>query len=192
LPNGVISTVASVGSGGVAVDSAGNLYISWSGQHVIHMVRPNGTDSIIAGTGMPGYSGDGGQATAAQLFSPAGLRVDPVGNLYVADSGNNRVRKITPQGVISTVAGNGQPGFSGDGAAAAGARMCIPTEVALGVSGVLYIADSQNFRIRAVSANGMISTFAGGVSGGVRGASLLDGPERRRCRISDVGFRVTP
>jgi uncharacterized protein (TIGR03437 family) len=174
--DGTITTSAIVGASGVAVDTAGNLYISQSTMNVIHLVRPNGTDSIIAGNGKPGFSGDNGPATAAQLFTPLGLKVDAMGNVFVADSGNNRIRKITPQGIITTVAGSAQGGFAGDNLSATTARIFAPTDVGIDSKGNFYITDSNNSRIRVVSPTGIISTFAGGVSAGATGTSLNDGP----------------
>ena len=168
-PNGGISTVAlePYGVSWVAVDRAGDLYIS--GGHFIFRVDPSGVSTTIAGTGTPGFSGDGGPATAAMLFAPRGLRVDSAGNVYVADSTNNRIRKITPQGIISTVAGSANGGFSGDGGLAVGADLLLPADVSLDAHGNLYISDSGTGRLRVVNAAGVISTVAGG------GASLEDG-----------------
>jgi trimeric autotransporter adhesin len=176
-PDGTITTLAASGGAGVAVDAAGNVYISQSGFHVIHLVRPDGTNTIIAGaSGKSGSSGDGGKATSALLFTPLGLALDGAGNLYVADSGNYEIRKITPQGNITTVAGSGKIGFAGDNLPATAALMSAPAAVAIDPKGNLYISDSGNFRVRVVSPAGVISTFAGGVSAGPSGTSLNDGP----------------
>jgi len=114
-PGGAISTVSPqpYGVSWVAVDGAGNVYIS--GGHYVFRVNASDVSTTIAGTGSPGYSGDGGPATSAMLFGPQGLRVDSTGNVYIADSTNNRIRKITPRGIISTVAGSATGGFAGDG-----------------------------------------------------------------------------
>ena len=117
--------------------------------------------STYAGNGSIGFSGDGGPATSAKLFLPTGVAEDLVGNVYIGDSANNRVRKITTAGIISTVAGNGDPGFSGDGGLAKNAKIFGPTGVAIDASGNLYIADTLNNRIRKVNAGGIISTIAG-------------------------------
>jgi uncharacterized protein (TIGR03437 family) len=115
----------------------------------------------VAGTGFPGYDGDNKAATTAQLKAPSGLAFDSAGNLYIADQGNHRVRKITPDGIIHTVAGNGTAGFSGDGASATAASVNRPMSVAADSKGNLYIGDTLNNRIRKVDAAGIITTFAG-------------------------------
>jgi len=143
---------------GVAVDSAGNLYIADWGNARIRKVS-NGAITTVAGNGTQGFSGDNGPATSAQLNYPQGVAVDSAGNLYVADIGNARVRKVS-NGVITTVAGNGTSGFSGDNGPATSAEFFNTTSVAVDSAGSLYIADSLNSRIRKVS-NGVITTVAG-------------------------------
>ncbi len=169
-PSGVITTVATEGDGvsWVTVDATGNLYIS--GGNFVFRVDTSGNITTIAGTGNPGYSGDGGPATAAMLYGPQGLRVDATGNVYVADQLNDRIRKITPQGIISTVAGSVMGGFTGDGGQATAAELYLPDDIAFDAKGNLYISDSLNGRIRVVNVMGVISTVAGG------GASLQNGP----------------
>jgi sugar lactone lactonase YvrE len=161
-PAGVASTAASFGGAiNVAADSAGNLYVT-DGRGALVRISADGTRTNLVGNGAPGdYWGDGGQATDAGLNAPFGLVLDSSGNLYIADSGNNRVRKVTPNGVISTVAGNGTFGFSGDGGPATAAELAAPTGLALDSNGALYIADKLNNRIRNVSGDGTISTVAG-------------------------------
>jgi sugar lactone lactonase YvrE len=177
-PTGIISTVAgngTMGYGGdggsatsamlslprdVAVDSAGNLFIADTGRSRIRKVTPDGIISTVAGSGNAGYSGDGGPATSAQIKNPDGVAVDSEGNLFIADSGNYRIRKVTPDGIIRTVAGNGNQGFSGDGGSAATAGFD-PIGVALDSEGNLFIADSNNGRVRKVTLDGIISTVAG-------------------------------
>ena len=189
-PGGTISTYAGTGTegfsgdggpataahldrpDGVALDSAGNLYIADLGNSRIRKVTPGGTISTYAGNGGYGFWGDGGPATAAQL-RPRGMALDPAGNLYIADFGNSRVRKVTPGGTISTYAGTGTPGFAGDGGPATAAQLSFPQGVALDSAGNLYIADSNNNRIRKVTPGGTISTYAGT---GLQGFSGDGGP----------------
>jgi DNA-binding beta-propeller fold protein YncE len=177
--NGIISTVAGNGvkgySGddgpatsaqlfepiGVTLDAAGNLYIADDINNRIRKLGTNGIITTVAGNGTPSYSGDGGPATNAALYSPAGLAFDAVGNLYIADSGNNAIRKLATNGVISTVAGNGTTSYSGDGGSATNATLNGPTGVASDAAGNLYIADRLNNVIRRVQTNGIISTVAG-------------------------------
>jgi len=150
------------GPDGVALDNAGNVYISDFANNRVRVVAPNGTISTYAGNGNPGFAGDGGAATSAQLNQPAGLAVDAAGNLYIADSNNSVVRKVTPSGTISTVAGTGGKfGFSGDGGAATSAKMMAPFGVALDSSGNLYIADYFGWIRKVTASTGNISTIAG-------------------------------
>src|SRR5207249_958082 len=146
---------------GVALDPAGNLYIADRVNHRIRKVTAAGTIPTSAGTGTVGFAGDGGPATAAQLNEPVGVALDPAGNLYIAERENHRIRKVTPGGVISTYAGTGTQGFSGDGGPATGAQLLGPGGVALDPAGNFYIADRNNDRIRRVSTDGPISTYAG-------------------------------
>ncbi|MBI3694863.1 MAG: hypothetical protein HY238_08495, partial [Acidobacteria bacterium] len=211
---------------GLAFDSQGNLYIADTGNYMVLRVGRNGIITVVAGNGIPGYSGDDGPATSASMrptrvavdaqdnvyvadptagrirkvspdgiirrfagrpggssgegqpaleagLNPAGLAVDAAGLVFVVDLVNNRVRKIDTRGIVTTVAGNGMRGFSGDGGPALAASLASPYAVAVGPDGSLYIADSGNNRIRRVSADGLISTFAGN---GEQGLSGLGGP----------------
>jgi hypothetical protein len=150
---------------GVAVDASGNLYIADTGNNVIREIMPfTAATSTVAGiSGTSGYSGNNVLATTATLNSPAGVAIDSAGNIYIADTGNNVIRKITVStGIITTVAGNGTAGSTGDGAAATSAELNKPTRVAVDAAGDLFIADYGNNKIRFVSAaSGFIFTVAG-------------------------------
>ena len=143
--------------GGVAVDAQGTLYISDTRNQRIREVK-DGTISTIAGNGKAGFNGDDIAATSAEFIGPLGLAVDADDNLYVADTGNNRVRKITG-GTITTVAGDGIDAFGGDGGPATSAQLGGPYDVAVDAEGNLYIADEHDGRIRKVS-GGVITTVA--------------------------------
>jgi sugar lactone lactonase YvrE len=143
----------------VAFDAAGNLYIADTDDNMVLQVTPVGVLSTVAGTGEQGYSGDNGSAKSAVLDSPAGVAVDAAGNIYIADTHNNRIRKVT-SGTITTIAGTGVAGFSGDGGAAASAILNLPTALAVDAAGNLYIADTNNHRIRKISGT-TITTVAG-------------------------------
>jgi hypothetical protein len=157
----------------VAVDMNGNIYVADNLDHRVRKISPDGTIRTVAGTGAPGYSGDGGPAVAAKLQSPVRVALDSAGNLFIADSGNARVRKVSAAGVITTVAGNGKEGFSGDNGPAASASIGQVSGLAVDRSGNIYIADSGNARIRKVAANGILSTIAGN---GTEASSGDDGP----------------
>lgn len=143
---------------GLAADGAGQLFIADSQNHRVWRVGVDGSLSTMAGTGFAGYSGDGGPAPAAQLNGPWGLAVDPGGNLSIADAANHRVRQVTPEGIISTTAGTGTPGFSGDGSPAPLARLDRPLHLAVDRQGSLFIVDSLNGRVRRVDRQGVITT----------------------------------
>lgn len=146
---------------GVAADAAGNLYIADPGDNRIRKISANGTITTVAGDGIAGFSGDGGPAIAASLAAPHGVAVDAAGNLYIADSNNNRIRKVDASGVITTVAGNGIAGFSGDGGSATGTSLFGPYGVVVDAARNLYIADIFNIRVRKVTTAGIITTVAG-------------------------------
>ncbi|WP_181902195.1 Ig-like domain-containing protein [Thalassotalea euphylliae] len=167
----------------IALDSRGNLYIADTGDHRIRRVNSAGTITTVAGegksgpkgfAGVAGFSGDGGQGTAANLSSPKGVAVDSAGNIYIADSDNHRIRKVDTLGIITTVAGTGVAGFSGDNGLATQAALNAPRSVAIGSDGDLYIASENSNRIRKVSlSTGIITTAAGNGSGGFRGDNGL-------------------
>src|SRR5271170_3584114 len=139
---------------GVTVDSAGNIYVADTVNNVVRRVDA-GTNFIttVAGTGVAGYSGDGGAATSAQLFGPSGIAFDQAGNLFIADSSNNVVRRVDAEsGIVTTFAGNNVAGYSGDGGSALAAQLDYPSSVALDSSGNLYIADYSNNVVRRVNA----------------------------------------
>jgi sugar lactone lactonase YvrE len=146
---------------GFAVDSNGNIFIADTANNRIRQVDPSGTITTVAGTGAKGFAGDGLPATRASLSAPQGVAVDIAGNLYVADTGNNRIRKVSTGGVITTFAGSGSGGFSGDGSIATRARINQPSGLSLDANNNLYIADTANNRIRVVNAASVISTVAG-------------------------------
>ena len=152
--------------GGVAVDSAGNLYIADVLHARVRKVDTAGIITTVAGSGALGFSGDGGPATSAAFNAPAAVAVDGAGNLYIADQTAQRVRKVNTAGIITTVAGNGVPGFSGDGGPATSAQFLGVMGIAADSAGNVYIVDSNNNRIRKVDASGVVTTVAGrGVSG---------------------------
>ena len=156
IPQGVQAPFASLGSvEGVVTDAAGDVYIALkSYSAVVRMDAATHVLTLVAGTGTPGYSGDNGLATSAQLNKPSGMAVDSAGNLYIADSGNNRIRKVS-NGVITTVSGGG-----------VGAQLSNPTGVAVDSSGNLYIADSGNNVVRKVSGGVTVTVAGTGTAGG--------------------------
>ena len=157
---------------GIALDAAGDVYIADCGSEVIRRVDAStGTITTVAGNGSGGYTGDGGPATSAALNSPHGLVVDGAGNLYIADTLNSVIRRVAAStGVISTVAGNGTAGFSGNGTRAIKAELNEPEGVAVDAAGDIYIADTQNNVVRlATASNGIIAAFAGNKFAGYKG-----------------------
>lgn len=178
VPQGIITTVAG-GTGlsfrgsepaleaefgdasGIVVDRLGNIFVSLPNDHLVLRVDADGEAMVLAGNGFAGFSGDGGLATRASLRSPKGLALGHDGSLFIADSLNDRVRRLDPEGIISTVAGNGSRGYLGDGAPAIAAMLSSPEDVAVGPAGRLYVADRLNHRIRRVDLDGTIQTVAG-------------------------------
>jgi sugar lactone lactonase YvrE len=188
-PDGTITTVAGNGQKGfsgdggkatdatfaeaafwnVAVDAQGNLYISDGGNHRVRKVDTAGIITTVAGNGTETFSGDGGKATDAGIPGPDGLFVDAAGNLYIADSTDQRIRKVDPSGVISTIAGTGEAGFSGDGGKATAAQISSPENLSADAAGNVYFADADNNRIRRIAPDGTISTIAGTGDAGFAG-----------------------
>ncbi len=158
---------------GVAFDSEGNLYIADNNSHRIRRVSPSGIINTVVGTGTAGFSGDDGPAISAQLNKPYAIVIDAMNNLYISDSANNRIRKVTPSGIITTVAGSGSPGYGGDDGPATSAMLSGAFGIDVDFEGNLYIADAYNGRIRMVDSEGIIRTVAGN---GIRGFSGDGGP----------------
>ena len=170
--DGGLATGASLNNPlGVAVDSAGNIYVADFSNNRIRMIAAsNGVISTVAGNGTASFGGDGSPATSASLNTPRGVAVDSAGNIYVSDAGNYRIRKFTVGGNITTVAGNGTAGFTGDGAAATSASLNKPYGLAVDGAANIYVADVNNQRIRKITAaNGVISTVAGNGTAGFAG-----------------------
>jgi prepilin-type N-terminal cleavage/methylation domain-containing protein len=191
-PSGVVSTLAGSGTGGfadgtgaaaqfnlpigVVVDTSGTVYVADYGNQRIRKISPTGVVSTLAGSGTDGFAD--GTGAAAQFYGPSSVAVDSSGTVYVADSGNNRIRKITPAGVVSTLAGSGTAGFA-DGTGAA-AQVRAPSGVAVDASGAVYVSDTFNHRIRKISPAGVVSTLAGsgtaGSSDGTGAAAQFNAP----------------
>lgn len=166
---------------GLALDAKGDLFVADSEDNVVREITTDGVIHLIAGDGIEGSRGDDGPATQAELDDPQGVAVNSKGDVFIADTYNNVVREVTPQGSISTYAGNGFPGYRGDNGPATRAQLSSPTGLALDALGNLYIADSGNNVIRRVSTSGVITTVAGNVaadqaSGGLGGFSGDGGP----------------
>jgi sugar lactone lactonase YvrE len=168
-----ITTLSHTSAEGLAVDTSGNIYAADMDDNVIWKITPAGAAGVVAGVlGQYGYNGDGIRATQAWLWAPAGIAVDKAGNLYIADYDNSRIRKVNTSGTISTVAGNGLFGYSGDGGAATAAMLSFPTDVGVDAKSNFYVADSANCRIRVVDSAGTINTIAGTGNAGYNGNGL--------------------
>ncbi|MGI8785709.1 MAG: IPT/TIG domain-containing protein [Acidobacteriota bacterium] len=147
--------------GGLVVDAAGNLYIADTSNHRVRRVDPSGVITTVAGMGLLGFTADNVAAGASSLTFPFSVALDAAGNLLIADTGNNRIRKVDSAGIITTIAGTGQSGFSGDNGPATQATLSSPASVTADTAGNLFIADSNNDRVRKIDAGGVITTLAG-------------------------------
>ena len=182
--NGIISTFAGngelgfSGDGGLATsaefddiagicgDIWGNIYVADEFNNRIRKISAAGIITTVAGSAIRGYSGDGGLAIKAELYYPSGVAVDSAGDVFIADESNNCIRKVNAQGIITTIAGNGTPGFSGDGGLAVLSELSNPAGIGIDNKGNIYITDGFNSRIREINTNGFISTIAGnGIAG---------------------------
>ena len=190
-PQYEVATVAKIAARGVAVDRSGNIYVTDANLHQIVRIDLAGHTAVLAGTGTPGFGGDGGPAGAAQLNSPTGLAVDPQGNLYVSDTGNQRIRMMGPDGIIRTIAGTGAAGFDGDGGAALSAALNSPTGLAVDASGNIWIADTGNNRIRKLVRAAVASPSVAPLAI-VNAASMLAGPVAPGEIVSIFGSGIGP
>ncbi len=170
--NGPATSAGLCNPAGIVVDGAGNLYFADWEFGRIRKVTPDGTITTVAGNGTAGYNGDNIAATSAELNAPQGVAVDGAGNLYIADQDNNRIRKVMPGGIITTVAGNGTAGYNGDSIAATSAQLYKPTDIAVDGTGNLYIAEYWGNRIRMVTPGGTITTVAGNGTAGYNGDNI--------------------
>jgi len=158
---------------GVAIDNAGNVYVADTQNHRIRKITPGGVISTVAGTGLAGFNGESKPALDAQLHTPTSVAVDSNGVLFVADTGNHRIRRLTASGFLLTIAGSGGRGFGGDGEAALGAKLDTPVGLAFGTAGELYIADQGNRRVRKIAALGTITTVV--ANAGLPAGLAMDG-----------------
>ncbi len=170
--DGVAATSTGIDAGDVALDAAGNVYITDATNNVVRKVTAStGKISTVAGNGTMGFSGDGGAAISAKLSIPTGVILDAIGNIYIADANNQRIRKVTTStSIITTIAGTGTQGYSGDGGAATSAKLGNPRDLAIDASGNIYIADESNNCVRKITkSSGKISTIAGDGTSGFMG-----------------------
>jgi sugar lactone lactonase YvrE len=168
---------------GVAVADDNTVFVSDLGSHSVWRVDTSGTMTTVAGTGREGFGGDGGPATEATLGHPSGVAIGPDGAVYIADTDNNRIRRVDPDGTITTVAGTGDERFTSDEVPARQSALALPQGVAVDTDGALYIADTNNHRIRKIDREGIITTVAGDGSDGFDGdggpatEASLSGPQ---------------
>jgi sugar lactone lactonase YvrE len=172
----------------ITVDNKGNVYIVESGKELIIRLGQDGAVTTVAGggTSIP----EGVQATKVRLYFPYGVAADAKGNLYIAEAIGNRIRRVNSNGIITTFAGTGEGGFSGDGGLATQARLKYPTGVAIDTKGIVYIVDHDNSRIRRVDTDGIITTFAGGEPPSPRGLIGDDGPATKANLAAPYGVAV--
>ncbi len=180
-PDGTMATLAKVNTpAGIVVDGSGVVYFADMVNNAVRKIDLSGAIYTVAGTGAD-YPGDGAAATLASLVTITGLAIDASGNLYIADAGHHRIRKVTPSGIIYTVAGNGGGGYSGDGGPATAAQLNSPYDVAVASDGTLYIADRSNNKVRKVNPSGNISSIIGDLTAGSTG----DGGPATAGRVND-------
>ena len=172
---------------GITIDKNGNIYMSYFGHYAIRKINPGGIITTIAGNNIPGYSGDGGPATMAQIEVGEYLATDTAGNLYMSDNMHNVVRKVDAFGIISTFAGNGTSGYSGDNEPATNAQLNYPAGIATDNAGNVFIVDGLNNAIRKVSPTGIISTIAGNSIGANTGDG---GPASAACLGTSGGIAI--
>jgi RHS repeat-associated protein len=171
---GGLATAINISAERLVIAPEGVMYVAARGLDRVLRIGLDGVVTTVAGTGTPGFSGDGGPAIQAQLRDPSGIALGPDGSLYIADTTNHRIRKVSPEGIISTIAGTGSfAGFSGDEGPAVSAQLSYPEDVAVDNNGDVYVADTSNHRIRQITTDGIIMTIAGN---GVAGYSGDNGP----------------
>ena len=185
--DGGAATVATLRPRGIAIGADGSFYVADNAGNRVRRVGSDGIITAAAGTGVIGFGGDGGFAAQAKLSDPRGLALGGDGSLYIADTGNNRIRRVTPDGIITTFAGTGQSGFAGDGGPAALAQLTVVEGVAIGPDGSLYVTDAN--RIRRIGSDGIINTVAGNGTGGAAGD---EGPATQGQLLVPRGVAVGP
>jgi gliding motility-associated-like protein len=179
---GPISLASFNAISGVSRDKAGNIYVSDQGCNTVRKISLSGIVSTVAGNGTPGFSGDGGNATAAQLNQPFQVGVDDAGNIYIPEGNNHRVRKVSTGGIITTIAGTGAAGYSGDGGSALQATFKGLYSICVDAQGNIYIADGYNHVVRKIDGSGTITTFAGNGTSGYSG----DGGAANMAQMTEI------